>query len=177
MYCVMTRSSPSGPPIACWSMRPKTGLGLSTRTVYARSRWWKNTGASWGRGQTQKASPRGKARNPFDLEGPISASAGCAGAGPGRPVVHTIRKGGALSTYDTTTSAPGQQSSGASGAQEKAQEATQVAQEKAQEAKGVARDRVRTEVDTRSTQAGEQVSTAAQDTRSVAEHLRSQGKD
>jgi hypothetical protein len=81
-----------------------------------------------------------------------------------------------LSTYDTTTSAPDGQS-GASGAQEKAQEAAQVAQEKAQEAKGVARDRVRSEVDTRSTQAGEQVSTAAQDTRSVAEHLRSQGKD
>jgi ElaB/YqjD/DUF883 family membrane-anchored ribosome-binding protein len=42
---------------------------------------------------------------------------------------------------------------------------------------GAARDRVRSEVDTRSTQAGEQVGTAAQDTRSVAEHLRSQGKD
>src|SRR5215217_7544683 len=42
MYCVMTRSSPSGPPMACCSIRPKTGLGLSTRTVYARSRWWKN---------------------------------------------------------------------------------------------------------------------------------------
>jgi len=81
-----------------------------------------------------------------------------------------------LSTYDTTTSAPGGQS-GTSGAQEKAQEAAQVAQEKAQEAKGAARDRVRSEVDTRSTQAGEQVSTAAQDARSVGEHLRSQGKD
>ena len=61
--------------------------------------------------------------------------------------------------------------------QEKAQEATQVVQEKAQEAKGAARDRVRTEVDTRSTQAGEQVTTMSQDVRSVGEHLRSEGRD
>jgi len=81
-----------------------------------------------------------------------------------------------LSTYDTTTTAPDGQS-GASGAQEKAQEAAQVAQDKAQQAKGAASDRVRTEVDTRSTQAGEQVQSAAQDARSVGEHLRSQGKD
>ena len=81
-----------------------------------------------------------------------------------------------MSTYDTTTDAPGAQSS-SGGAQEKAQEAAQVAQEKAQEAKGAARDRIRTEVDTRSTQAGEQAGTVAQDVRSVSEHLRSQGKD
>src|SRR3954469_17506600 len=89
-------------------------------------------------------------------------------------------KGGALSTYDTTTSAQGGQSGNGGAqekAQEKAQEATQVAQEKAQQAKGAARDRARTEVDTRSTQAGEQVQSAAQDARSVGEHLRSQGKD
>src|SRR3954468_23760436 len=41
-YWFMTRISPSGPPIACCSMRAKTGLGLSTRTVYASSLWWKN---------------------------------------------------------------------------------------------------------------------------------------
>src|SRR4051794_1386495 len=89
-------------------------------------------------------------------------------------------KGGALSTYDTTTSAQGSQSGNGGAqekAQEKAQEATQVAQEKAQQAKGAASSRVRTEVDTRSTQAGEQVQSAAQDARSVGEHLRSQGKD
>src|SRR4051794_40980105 len=97
---------------------------------------------------------------------------------PGRPAraLQPLCKGGALSTYDTTTSAPDGQS-GVSGAQEKAQEAAQVAQEKAQEAKGAAQDRVRTEVDTRSTQAGEQVQSAAQDARSVGEHLRSEGRD
>jgi hypothetical protein len=36
---------------------------------------------------------------------------------------------------------------------------------------------VRSEVDTRSTQAGEQAETVAQDVRSVGEHLRSEGKD
>jgi hypothetical protein len=82
-----------------------------------------------------------------------------------------------LSTYDTTTGAQSGATQGTGGAQQKAQEATQVAQEKAQEAKGAARNRVRTEVDTRSTQAGEQAGTVAQDVRSVGEHLRSQGKD
>src|SRR3954454_1077831 len=89
-------------------------------------------------------------------------------------------KGGALSTYDTTTSAQGSQSGNGGAqekAQEKAQEATQVAQEKAQQAKGAASSRVRTEVDTRSTQAGEQGQAAAKDARWVGEHLRSQGKD
>jgi hypothetical protein len=51
------------------------------------------------------------------------------------------------------------------------------AQEKAQEAAGQARNRVRDEVDSRSTQAGEQAKSVAQDVRSVGEHLRSQGKD
>ena len=51
------------------------------------------------------------------------------------------------------------------------------AHEKAQEAAGQARNRVRDEVDSRSTQAGEQAESVAQDVRSVGEHLRSQGKD
>ena len=40
-----------------------------------------------------------------------------------------------------------------------------------------ARNRVRPQVDTRSTQAGEQADTVANDVRSVGEHLRSEGKD
>ena len=87
-----------------------------------------------------------------------------------------------MSTYDTITgSQPGHGGTDPDRAtgttQEKAQEAAQVAQEKAQEAKGAARDRVRAEVDTRSTQAGEQAATVAQDVRSVGEHLRGEGKD
>jgi len=82
-----------------------------------------------------------------------------------------------LSTYDTTTGAQTGATEGTGGAQQKAQEATQVAQEKAQQAKGAARDRVRTEVDTRSTQAGEQAGTVAQDVRSVSHHLRSEGRE
>jgi hypothetical protein len=69
-----------------------------------------------------------------------------------------------LSTNDTTTA-------------DKAHEAASQAQEKAQEAAGQARNRVRDEVDTRSTQAGEQAQTVAQDVRSVGHHLRSEGKD
>jgi hypothetical protein len=34
MYCIMTRISPSTPPIACCKARAKTGLGRSTRTGY-----------------------------------------------------------------------------------------------------------------------------------------------
>jgi hypothetical protein len=87
-----------------------------------------------------------------------------------------------LSTYGTHTagaeSQTGQDPDSAAGkAQDKAREAASQAQEKAQQAAGQARSRVRDEVDTRSTQAGEQADTVAQDVRSVGEHLRSQGKD
>ena len=87
-----------------------------------------------------------------------------------------------MSTYDTHTAGPeshtGRDPDSAAGkAQDKAQEAASQAQEKAQQAAGQARSRVRDEVDTRSTQAGEQADTVAQDVRSVGEHLRSQGKD
>ncbi len=62
-------------------------------------------------------------------------------------------------------------------AKDKAQEVAGQAQEKAQEAAGQARDRVRTQIDQRSTQAGEQVRTHASDLRSVSDSLREQGKD
>src|SRR3954454_1923801 len=62
-------------------------------------------------------------------------------------------------------------------AQEKAQQAAGQAQEKAQQAAGQAKDRVRDQLDQRSTQAGEQVSSSASDLRSVADQLRQQGKD
>jgi hypothetical protein len=61
--------------------------------------------------------------------------------------------------------------------QEKAREVAGQAQDKAREAAGQARGRVSQEVDRRSTQAGEQVSSNAGDARSVAEELRKQGKD
>jgi ribosomal protein S15P/S13E len=62
-------------------------------------------------------------------------------------------------------------------AQEKVQQVAGQAQEKAQEAAGEAKSRAREQVEQRSTQAGEQVSASASDLRSVAEHLRSEGKD
>jgi ElaB/YqjD/DUF883 family membrane-anchored ribosome-binding protein len=61
--------------------------------------------------------------------------------------------------------------------QEKAREVAGQAQDKAREAAGQARGRVSQEVDRRSTQAGEQVSSTAGDARSVADELRKQGKD
>ena len=54
---------------------------------------------------------------------------------------------------------------------------TAKAQEKVQDAAGQARDRVRDQVDTRSTQAGQKAETVANDVRSVGEHLRAEGKD
>ena len=62
-------------------------------------------------------------------------------------------------------------------AQQKAQEVTSQAQDKAREAAGQARGRIRDQVDQRSTQIGDQVNSNAGDARSVAEELRSQGKD
>jgi hypothetical protein len=62
-------------------------------------------------------------------------------------------------------------------AKDKASEVAGQAQEKAQEAAGQARDKVRTQVDQRSTEAGEKVRSQASDLRSVGEQLRQQGKD
>lgn len=62
-------------------------------------------------------------------------------------------------------------------AQEKASEVAGQAQEKAKEAAGQARTKVRDQVDQRSTDAGQRVSGAAGDVRSVADELRKQGKD
>jgi len=62
-------------------------------------------------------------------------------------------------------------------AQEKAQDVAGQAQEKAREAAGKAQEGIRQQIDDRSTQAGEQVGSTAQDLRSVGEELRKQGKD
>ena len=51
------------------------------------------------------------------------------------------------------------------------------AQEKAKEVAGQAKGRLREQVDQRSTQAGQQLNSAADDVRSVAEQFRTQGKD
>jgi broad specificity phosphatase PhoE len=56
-------------------------------------------------------------------------------------------------------------------------QAQERAQEKAKEVAGEAKSRLRDQVDQRSTQAGQQLSSAADDVRSVAEQFRAQGKD
>jgi hypothetical protein len=60
---------------------------------------------------------------------------------------------------------------------EQVQEAADQARQKMQEAGGQARGRARDQVDQRSTEAGERVSSTAGDVRSVGEELRKQGKD
>lgn len=60
---------------------------------------------------------------------------------------------------------------------EQVQEAKDQARQKVQEASGKASGRVREQVDRRSTEAGERVSSVADDARSVGEELRKQGKD
>jgi len=62
-------------------------------------------------------------------------------------------------------------------AKDKAQELAGQAQEQAQQAAGQARDQLRTQIDQRSSQAGERVSSQAGDLRSVGEQLRQQGKE
>jgi hypothetical protein len=57
------------------------------------------------------------------------------------------------------------------------QDVKEQAKEQVQQGMGQAREQVRRQVDERSTQAGQQVRSAAGDARSVAEQLRSQGKD
>ena len=62
-------------------------------------------------------------------------------------------------------------------AKEKAQQAAGMAKEQTRQAAGQARDRARSEVDRRSTQAGEKVTSQANYLRSVGEELRKQGKE
>ncbi len=62
-------------------------------------------------------------------------------------------------------------------AKEQARQVGQQAAEKGREAAGAVRGRAREQVDQRSTQAGEQLSTIAGDTRTVGEELRKQGKE
>ena len=62
-------------------------------------------------------------------------------------------------------------------AKEQARQVSQQAAEKGREAADQARGRAREQVDQRSTQAGEQLSAVAQDTRTVGEELRKQGKE
>jgi hypothetical protein len=62
-------------------------------------------------------------------------------------------------------------------AQDKAQEVAGEAQERAKEAAGKAQEGMRQQIDDRSTQAGERVTSTAGDLRTVGEELRKQGKD
>jgi hypothetical protein len=60
---------------------------------------------------------------------------------------------------------------------DKATEVAGQAQEKAQQAAGQAREQVRTQIDQRSTEAGQKVSAQGSDLRDVGDQLREQGKD
>jgi hypothetical protein len=78
----------------------------------------------------------------------------------------------------TTSSSPGSGGGDVKEqAQEKAQQVKEQATQQAQHVAGQVKSRVGTEVDRRSTEAGQQVSQQASDLRSVAQQLRSDGKD
>jgi hypothetical protein len=78
---------------------------------------------------------------------------------------------------ETFESAPRDDGGATDQAKAKAQEAAAQAKDQAQQAAGQAKNRLAAQVDTRSTQAGEQLHTTAEDVRSVAVELRGQGKD
>ena len=80
---------------------------------------------------------------------------------------------GVLQTYQSTTNGP---SATASPRGSTAEQTKEKAKEQAQQAAGQARGALRGQVDQRSTEAGERVSTLASDVRSVGEQLREQGK-
>jgi hypothetical protein len=83
------------------------------------------------------------------------------------------------STTEGAWSASGQASDQSTTDQvkDKAAEAAQVAKERTGQAAGQVRGRLSEQVDQRSTQAGQQVTTTADDVRSVAQELRNQGKE
>jgi gas vesicle protein len=77
---------------------------------------------------------------------------------------------------DQTTAPPTGQSTGEQ-MQDKAKEAAGQAQEKVQETAQQAKGQLRTQVDQRSSQAGEKVTGTASDIRTIAQQLREQGND
>ncbi len=84
-----------------------------------------------------------------------------------------------MQTYSTTTNGPST-AGGASAtdqAREKAQQAAGQAKEQAQQAAGQAKGQLRSQVDQRSTEAGQKVGGFASDVRTVGDTLREQGKD
>jgi hypothetical protein len=91
---------------------------------------------------------------------------------------HSTDPGGAT-VYGTEPEYGTEGSSGSTTEQVKDQvrDKAQVAQDKARGAMGQARGRISEQVDQRSTQAGERVAGTAGDVRSIAQELRSQGKD
>jgi hypothetical protein len=84
-----------------------------------------------------------------------------------------------MTTMDTQTAQLVRQPDGSTADQikDKAGEAAGQAQEKAQQAAGQAREQVRSQLEQRSTEAGQKISAQADDLRSVGESLRQQGKD
>ena len=85
-----------------------------------------------------------------------------------------------MQTYSTPTSNGPSTAGGASAtdqAKDKAQQAAGQAKEQAQQAAGQAKGALRTQVDQRSTDAGQKVSGFASDVRTVGDTLREQGKD
>jgi hypothetical protein len=77
-----------------------------------------------------------------------------------------------LQTYTTPTG-----NGPSAGESSTADQAKEKAQEKAQQAAGQAKGALRSQVDQRSTEAGDRVTGVASDVRSVSEQLRQQGKD
>jgi hypothetical protein len=85
-----------------------------------------------------------------------------------------------MQTYSTPTSNGPSTAGGASAtdqATDKAQQAAGQAKDQAQQAAGQAKGALRTQVDQRSTDAGQKVGGFASDVRSVGDQLREQGKD
>jgi gas vesicle protein len=83
-----------------------------------------------------------------------------------------------LQTYSTHTSnGPTTPESTSDQAKDKAQQAADTAKQQAQQATGQAKGALRSQVDQRSTDAGEKVAGMASDVRSVGDQLREQGKD
>ncbi len=77
----------------------------------------------------------------------------------------------------TTDQAKDKAQQAAGQAKDQAQQVAGQAKEQAQQVAGKAQGLLRTQVDTRSTQAGEQIKSQASDIRTIGDQLRSQGKD
>lgn len=123
--------------------------------------------------------PEGAAAGTQARDVATRGTAGTESSGPAAAKDHISGTSGDVQAKasDAADAAKDQASDAADTAKAKASDAADQAQAKAQDAAGQAKEQLHTQLDQRSTQAGERAAATAGDLRSISDHLREQGNE